>query len=348
MNFPSFDFNPFRRKKVEEQDDTPTVPITITETPPEQNLEDSQNNSGTSSEDFQNSEKTVSEEAQNLVRSPENALERQETPFLDQSEHKPEFPENSSEFVGNFNLEGENNSGTNEDGINSEEIEPIELPHDISISTADPLAIEEPISSSDSPGNSTSENPKNIHKTYGDKLRTWGITGIDFMDDMKAVLCVAIGGGHKHEYKADKHIKKTFFEATEELLKTTEIKPPTPMQVFLMALAAMTLPSLGLAGYRKFLAPKMEEVKDEIPQSNPSDSAAQQAPSDKVGYAHTKEVKEGRTRFSVFANGMYQYDSSKNYIGVDDAYETPSPEIQKLIDEGRTSAQIKETVYGNQ
>lgn len=338
--------NIFSRNEEEEQEPNNEASL-ASDTPATNSIEPQSEQLGTDSEsnleDSGNSEKTILEESENVSRITKNAPEREETAFSSHAEPQLESIEDSSESAGDSNLEQQSNLEIDEDETPEE---PIEIPHDVSSSSVDPLEIEEPIGTSNTQGNSTAQEPKNIHKTYGDKLRDWGITGIDFMDDLKSVMCVAIGGGQKHEYKADKKIKKAFFEATEELLKTTEIKPPTPMQVFLMALAAMTLPSLGLAGYRRFLAPKMEEVIEEVPQQNQVEHTASQAPSDQVGYAHTKEVKEGRTRFKVFSNGKYQHDEKGDYIGIEDSYETPSPEIQKLIDEGLSSAEIKATVYG--
>ena len=175
---------------------------------------------------------------------------------------------------------------------------------------------------------------------YKKKLEGWGRTGLDYVDDMKATICVAIGGGHVSEYAADNGIKDAFFEATLELAKHKEFKAPTPTQAFIVALLAMIIPSLGLAGFRKFTK-KVESFEP------PQKQAASDLPQAKTDYTSTKEYQAGRKKFKIFAsNGAYQYDNKDAYVAIKYANDYPSPEIQKLLDENKSSSEIKNILYG--
>ncbi|BDS12755.1 hypothetical protein [Aureispira anguillae] len=183
------------------------------------------------------------------------------------------------------------------------------------------------------------QSKKELSQDYKNKLEEWGKTGLDFLDEMKVNLCVAIGGGQKSEYAADKKVKKMFFEATQELLKSKELKAPTPTQAFLLALAMMIGPSLGLAAFRKYTQPDLEN------RVLPEKAAASTVPQAQTDYRSTKEYQKGRTRFKVHANGSYLYNTEGEYTEVKYAEDYPSPEVQKLIDEGKKSSEIKNIIY---
>lgn len=237
--------------------------------------------------------------------------------------------ENLGEDLGEDSEEHKNELGNNEEIL--EEEEPIHTEE----TEGDPLEEEPPTA-----GQERASSKKEMTDEYKEMLIKWSVDGINFLDEMKTQICVALGGGYASDYAAKKQVKEMFLESTRELLKEKEIGPPSPMQAFLMALAAMTVPSVLLVGYRRYTKPDLsnQPIREKV--------AASAAPEDQIQYKDTIEYKEGRTRFKIHSSGAYQYDLDGEYVSADvsDAY--PSAEVQKLLDEGKTSSEIKKIIYG--
>lgn len=180
---------------------------------------------------------------------------------------------------------------------------------------------------------------KELTDEYKELLNKWAINGINFLDDLKVQVCIALGGGYASDYAAKDPIKEMFLESTRLLLKEKSVAAPTPMQAFLAALAAMTLPSIVMVSFRRYT--QTHTTSRLRAKAEPSD-----IPQAQTDYTNTIEYQEGRTKFKVHRSGAYQYDLDGEYVSADisDAY--PSPEIQKLLDEGKKSSEIKKIIYG--
>ncbi len=176
-------------------------------------------------------------------------------------------------------------------------------------------------------------------------IEEMGMDAIEMFDDFKVNLCVAIGGGHPSQYAAKPKLQKRLYKSINLVLRHKQFKAPTAGKTLLMVLFMMTVPPLSTALVQKYLLPKM--MAKAAP--TPLEQAAAE-PIDAIDYKATKEYKEGRTRFDTYATtGMYMYKSGekREYIQVKFADEAPSPEIQKLLEAEKTSAEIKKIVYGS-
>lgn len=250
-----------------------------------------------------------------------NDLETDENPLETDLE---EMGEDDGETV-----EGDENGDNGSSGIafQGEKVTKVE-------STEDPLG-DEPDPEPEEP-----EEPE-----VSDEFRLWlskmAVDGINYLDEIKTQICVALGGGYASDYATSSFVKKSLITSAKELANQKDLKPPSPMQVFLMSLAAMTAPPILLVLFRRNIKPAPQNVNKEKVEAGDIPEAV-------TDYTNTTEYKEGRDQFKVHSNGAYMYGlgGREDYIsaGVADCF--PSPEVQKLINEGKTSKEIKKIIYG--
>lgn len=184
-------------------------------------------------------------------------------------------------------------------------------------------------------------------------LRDFGMTGLDLLEEVLCNMNMAIGGGHKADYAINTKVKKAFFDSSLQLMRQKEVAPPTPMQLFLLALGAMVLPGLGKAVFRRFTRPAPVLAAQKQPNAHTEQAMPQQEyAKPPETYTDTPEFMQHRTKFMVFGEtGCYQYRwfEEKNkfeYVKQALADEKPSEKIQKLIDEGKDNTEIKKILYG--
>ncbi|WP_052596074.1 hypothetical protein [Aureispira sp. CCB-QB1] len=280
---------------------------TNTESDFETNLEDSENNSGKNLEDSENNSGKNLETVEKPLETDLEEIEEEDGKVLEEYEN------------------GENgNSGT---AFQGEKVTKVE-------STEDPLG-DEPDPEPEEP-----EEPE-----VSDEFRLWlskmAVDGINYLDEIKAQICVAFGGGYASDYATNSFVKKSLITSAKELANQKDLKPPSPMQVFLMSLAAMTAPPILLVLFRRHIKPAPQNV-------NREKAEADDIPEAVTDYTNTAEYQEGRKQFKVHPSGAYMYGlggrNDYKSAGVADCY--PSPEVQKLINEGKTSSEIKKIIYG--
>lgn len=184
------------------------------------------------------------------------------------------------------------------------------------------------------------EEPK-VSDEYRALISKWAIDGINFIDEIKTEVCVALGGGYASDYATKPFIKKMFLDSTKELLKQKEIGPPSPLQAFLFSLAAMTAPPILMVLFRRNIKPAANNPNRQKVEASEEAQA-------KTDYTNTVEYQEERDQFKVHASGAYMYGlgGREDYVSAQVADAYPSSEVQKLIDEGKTSAEIKKIIYG--
>lgn len=174
-----------------------------------------------------------------------------------------------------------------------------------------------------------------------DNLATLGKMGLDMLDAWKSQLCSAIGGDHPAEYTSEEKHKEALLAAFQEYLRSQEFKAPTPFGTLMIALAIWGLPSISMAFMQKyeFLPSARSEQKKR--------EAEQATAEAKTDYSHLKEFKEGRRLFTIHkTKGTYNRSPKGTFSAIDVSDEYPSPEIQALIDQGKTSPEIRTLLYG--
>jgi hypothetical protein len=185
---------------------------------------------------------------------------------------------------------------------------------------------------------------------------------VDVLDDAKADLCVAIGGGDKSRYrgkkKYKKKLKKSIKLAFAEGGISFEMSPKQSIGFYLLLLLA---PSAVMAYIDRRAAKKGKEqtiAKEASTEANhksdeapaPGTQPTRSALSDlqQLDYSQTPEAMENRTRFAIYkSSGCYHYPNNKDYVNVDESTVKPSPMIQALFDAGFSASEIKQIVHGH-
>jgi hypothetical protein len=150
-----------------------------------------------------------------------------------------------------------------------------------------------------------------------------------------------LGGGYASDYATSSFVKNSLITSAKELAQQTDMKPPSPVQVLMLSLLAMTAPPVLLVLFRRNIRPASNNPNREKVEA----SEAAQAQTD---YKNTTEYQEGRDQFKTHPNGAYMYGlgGREDYVSANIADAYPSPEIQKLIDEGVQPSKIKKIIYG--
>jgi hypothetical protein len=248
--------------------------------------------------------------------------------FVEDSENDSE---NDSEDVGNYSGEDSGN------GLEDSENDWDEPEIDTEESDEDPLDVEEEEAIYVDAEEYVED--MGIEKELKDLLDDMGELMIESADEFKVSMCVALGGGHPSQYAAKPKLQKKLLESIKLVLKHKDFSLPTPGQTVLGILAMMTLPPISMALINKYTGRNSDKTPRYQEQPSEEDT-------NRVDYSHTKEFKSGRTRFNTFKSGMYRYDSKGTYISEKYADDGPSIEIQQLLNEGKTSSQIKDLLYG--
>ena len=191
---------------------------------------------------------------------------------------------------------------------------------------------------------SSSKNLKNLAEL--------GEIAFTYIDLAKAQLCSSISGQHVAEYTADEKAKKVLIAAVQEYLSTQEIKAPTPLMTLLLAVGTWAAAGFGAAFWHRYQIQQMES------KATPSTSAAntaedpleeeqeQEQGEPSSDFSHLKEYQDGRKLFSIHkTTGRYKHLPNNTYCAIDVADEVPSPEIQALIDQGKTNPEIRAIIY---
>ncbi|WMX17053.1 hypothetical protein [Aureispira sp. CCB-E] len=188
---------------------------------------------------------------------------------------------------------------------------------------------------------SSSKNLKNLAEL--------GEIAFTYIDLAKAQLCSSISGQYVAEYTADEKAKKVLIAAVQEYLSTQEIKAPTPLMTLLLAVGTWAAAGFGAAFWHRYqikqMEPKKETASSEITQEEMvEDNQEQGQPSS--DFSHLKEYQDGRKLFSIHkTTGTYKHLPNNTYCAIDVADEVPSPEIQALIDQGKTNPEIRAIIY---
>jgi hypothetical protein len=284
----------------------------------ESDLEDPENNSEKDLEDIQkesekgleSTEKTLETDLEGLGEESEKDLEEAEKPLEDQLGSTEESDQGNSE-----NLKEEEKVTT-------------------VVSTVDPLEEEE------DPEPNEPEDP-----IVSDEYRKWiskmSVDIINYVDELKTQVCVAFGGGFASDYATSSFVKNSLITSAKELASQKDMKPPSPMQMFLMSLGAMTAPPVMLILFRKYIKPAPTNL-------NREKAEASDQPEAQTDYKNIIEYEQGRDQFKVHASGAYMYGlgGREDYVSATIADAYPSAEVQKLLDEGKNSAEIKKVIYG--
>ncbi|WMX13238.1 hypothetical protein [Aureispira sp. CCB-E] len=185
---------------------------------------------------------------------------------------------------------------------------------------------------------SSSKNLKNLAEL--------GEIAFTYIDLAKAQLCSSISGQHVAEYTADEKAKKVLIAAVQEYLSTQEIKAPTPLMTLLLAVGTWAAAGFGAAFWHRYQIQQMEPKatpNTEDPLEEEQEQEQGQASSD---FSHLKEYQDGRKLFSIHkTTGTYKHLPNNTYCAIDVADEVPSPEIQALIDQGKTNPEIRAIIY---
>lgn len=184
-------------------------------------------------------------------------------------------------------------------------------------------------------------------------LITLGEMLMDYVDNSKALLCSAISGKDAALYASDQKAKKALIEATKNYVQEIGIKPPTPTQTFLLAVAVWLLPSLGMASLERFQLGRAKRKEKAANSDNVQETESAEAVKDEtpyqgsaVDYSQCKEYQEKRRLFNRHANGTYRHLIDGTYANVDLAREHPSPEILTLLNQGLSNVEIRQILYG--
>jgi hypothetical protein len=244
-------------------------------------------------------------------------LEDLEKPLEDTGSHLEDLGTDSEN-----DLEGAGNDSEKEETVTKTE------------STEDPLADE------DDPEPSDPEEPE-VSDEYREWMSKMAINSINYIDEIKTQVCVALGGGYASDYATSSFVKNSLISSAKELAQQKEMGAPSPMQMFMMSLIAMTAPPIMLVLFRRNIRPALNNPTREKVEA----SEEAQAQTD---YKNTVEYKEGRDQFKVHPNGAYMYGlgGREDYVSANIADAYPSPEVQKLIDENLKPAKIKKIIYG--
>ncbi|BDS12376.1 hypothetical protein [Aureispira anguillae] len=194
----------------------------------------------------------------------------------------------------------------------------------------------------------TGESTKNLKN-----LAELGEIAFTYIDLAKAQLCSSISGQHVAEYTADEKAKKVLISAVQEYLSTQEIKAPTPLMTLLLAVGTWAAAGFGAAFWHKYQLKQMKPspapsaaaiTQEESLEDEEQEQAAGEPTSD---FSHLKEYQDGRKLFEIHkTKGTYKRLPNNTYCAIEIAHEIPSPEIQTLIDQGKTNPEIRAIIYG--
>lgn len=302
-----------------------------------------------SQSDIQNGmENELQNTTQNVSKMPENASNtpiEQEKEVLDNGVENEEENATENDFEKKEEIEEElADNDQNSDTIDIEDEEP-----------------EEPIPQADDPLQKMREEPapstvgEQVKKATGDSPKNrktlHNISEVIFeeADIFKAQICSALSGEHTSLYVANQERKKIVIDAVAEWLNMQEVKAPSPFGTLILALGVWLLPSLGTAFYQKYKLKAAQKTTPTVVQPKPATADGEAAPKDEPQappYAHLKEYQENRRAFSIHkTKGVYNKLPNGTFCPIATAEEFPSPEIQAMLDEGLTSAQIREKIY---
>lgn len=185
-------------------------------------------------------------------------------------------------------------------------------------------------------------------------LEELGELAMEKIDDSKAILCSAISGESPARYASDKKLNKALLKAFANYLRSNHVKTPSPLGSLLLVLAMWGLPTLGAAFYdrskakkaaKKRAAKKAKETAEDI-EDIEIEGEAQSDTSDKFDYTHLKEYQENRRLFDIHKEtGCYNRTPKGQFCKTSLATEKPSPEIQRMLDEAWTNAEIRKELY---
>ncbi|WMX16313.1 hypothetical protein [Aureispira sp. CCB-E] len=185
---------------------------------------------------------------------------------------------------------------------------------------------------------SSSKNLKNLAEL--------GEIAFTYIDLAKAQLCSSISGQHVAEYTADEKAKKVLIAAVQEYLSTQEIKAPTPLMTLLLAVGTWAAAGFGAAFWHRYQIQQMEPKAAPNTEDPLEEEQEQEQGEPSSDFSHLKEYQDGRKLFSIHkTTGTYKHLPNNTYCAIDVADEVPSPEIQALIDQGKTNPEIRAIIY---
>lgn len=187
-------------------------------------------------------------------------------------------------------------------------------------------------------------------------LEELGELAMEKIDDSKAMLCSAISGESPARYASDKKLNKALLKAFANYLRSSNVKKPSPLGSLLLVLAMWGLPTLGAAFFHRSKAKKAakkqavkkakaggDSMLEDIEIKGEAQSDSEEGSFD---YTNLKEYQENRQMFTVHkTSGCYNRTPKGQFSRITLASEKPSPEIQRMLDEGLTSAAIRERIY---
>lgn len=185
-------------------------------------------------------------------------------------------------------------------------------------------------------------------------LEELGEMAIEKLDDSKAMLCSAISGESPARYASDKKLNKALLKAFVNYLRSNNVKTPSPLNALLLVLLMWGLPTLGAAFFHrskakkaaKKRAAKKAERTESIIEDLEIEGEAQSDSIQEIDYTNLKEYQEGRRLFTVHKEtGLYNRTPKGQFCKTSLANEKPSPVIQRMLDEGLASAEIREIIY---
>lgn len=185
-------------------------------------------------------------------------------------------------------------------------------------------------------------------------LEELGELAIEKLDDSKAMLCSAISGESPARYASDKKLNKALLKAFVNYLRSNNVKTPSPLNALLLVLLMWGLPTLGAAFFHrskakkaaKKRAAKKAERTESIIEDLEIEGEAQSDSIQEIDYTNLKEYQEGRRLFTVHKEtGLYNRTPKGQFCKTSLANEKPSPVIQRMLDEGLASAEIREIIY---
>lgn len=278
------------------------------------------------------------EMSENGQNSEETAIENEKQPFVNDSENDLE----NEEII----IDNDGSNDPLNDFIQPDEIEePIQTP------------VEEEIKKV------TGDSAKNLKN-----LSDLGAIAFDAVDMWRAQLCGAIANQDPAYYSSDQKAKTAVIEAIKEYFASKEVSTPSPFWTMIIAIGIWGLPPLGIAFWHSRnrwqqqkqsdnsdvvveYIPKMEVVKRPTQETVNIivEEPVQEEPKQENIYKNTKEYKDGRKAFSIHkTKGCYNRLPDGTFCQIDLAKDYPSPEIQKLIDEGLSNQEIRDIIYAEQ
>ena len=336
--------------------------------PPENELENTSENELVN--DFVNGEENDLENEGNRLSDEKNAAGNENAFLENDSEMNAEnaekmngenTDEREEELEGYFldpdDFEDQLEEGTEEEGLEDEfdfpEGDEFEFPED---EEEDPLddAINggsEETAVDDLLSEITGDSVKNL-----ELLEELGELAMEKIDDSKAMICSAISGESPARYASDKRLNKALLKAFANYMRSNNVKKPSPLGSLLLVLAMWGLPSLGAAFFhrnkakkaaKKQALKKAKEVGDSIVEDLEIEGEAQSDnPETSFDYTQLKEYQENRRIFTVHKeSGCYNRTAKGQFCKTSLSDEKPSPLIQRMLDEGLTSADIRERIY---